>query len=157
MVITRASTPRQRRSSSSPSPPSHRSPSPSPSKTKGSTKPGSTTSKPPPTYTTDPSAEDVFFHHFQGQSYRTLLGLIAVVLVTFGTIPETFTPEIITLQHVFYYGWITALSTGLGVVPIIFCPDLSPYYIGVANAIACGMMTAASWSLGESAGERERG
>jgi len=56
----------------------------------------------------------------------------------------------ITWQHVWYYGWITAVSTGLGVLPLIFVRDVShleKYYVGMSNAIASGMMIAASSSL----------
>lgn len=55
----------------------------------------------------------------------------------------------ITWMHVWYYGWITAVSTGLGVLPLVFVRDgeLDTFYIGVSNAIASGMMIAASYSL----------
>jgi zinc transporter ZupT len=81
------------------------------------------------------------------ESTLTLLCLTLVVLTSILTLPLDFNAAVITVQHVWYFGWITALSTGLGVVPLIFCPSLSSYYIGIANAIACGMMTAASVSL----------
>jgi hypothetical protein len=29
-----------------------------------------------------------------------------------------------TLSHVWYYGWVTAVSTGLGVVPLMFASEL---------------------------------
>lgn len=57
---------------------------------------------------------------------------------------------LITWRHVWYYGWITAVSTGLGVLPLVFVRDpshLDKYWIGVSNAIASGMMIAASYSL----------
>jgi hypothetical protein len=38
-----------------------------------------------------------------------------------------------TAQHVFYYGWLTAISTGLGVVPLLFAPNLASYWVGVSN------------------------
>jgi hypothetical protein len=38
-----------------------------------------------------------------------------------------------SLQHVFYYGWLTAVSTGLGIVPLIFAPNLDSYWVGVSN------------------------
>lgn len=53
----------------------------------------------------------------------------------------------ITLQTVFYYGWISAISTGLGVVPLCFVAKMNDYYIGLSNAVAAGMMCAASYSL----------
>lgn len=38
-----------------------------------------------------------------------------------------------SIHHVFYYGWLTAVSTGLGVVPLIFAPNLAAYWVGVSN------------------------
>ena len=46
--------------------------------------------------------------------------------------------------HVWWYGWLTALSTGLGAVPMIWYKDVSEWWLGVGNAVAAGMMTAAS-------------
>lgn len=73
---------------------------------------------------------------------------ILSVIITYVGCPENLQPEgKPTPQHVWYYGWITAVSTGFGVVPLIFTPTLNKYYIGVSNAIAAGMMIAASYSL----------
>jgi zinc transporter ZupT len=55
-------------------------------------------------------------------------------------------PEPILL--VLAYGWITAVSTGLGVVPFLFTTQqLSQRWLGAANAIAAGMMLTASGTL----------
>mmetsp|Transcript_5602 Transcript_5602/g.7758 ORF Transcript_5602/g.7758 Transcript_5602/m.7758 type:complete len:271 (+) Transcript_5602:42-854(+) len=53
----------------------------------------------------------------------------------------------VTYQHVWYYGWITAVSTGVGVLPFFLISEPDKYWIGVSNAIASGMMVAASYSL----------
>lgn len=75
-----------------------------------------------------------------------ILGLFAVITVT--TIPRPFHPEgEPSVQHVFYYGWLTALSTGLGVLPFVFLPDVPTFWVGISNAVAAGMMLAASYSL----------
>ena len=47
----------------------------------------------------------------------------------------------------FYYGWITAISTGAGVLPFYIVNIPSKLWLGICNAIACGMMIAASYSL----------
>lgn len=52
-----------------------------------------------------------------------------------------------SVHTVFYYGWISAMSTGFGVLPLCFVSEMKEYWIGVSNAIAAGMMCAASYSL----------
>mmetsp|Transcript_9778 Transcript_9778/g.9435 ORF Transcript_9778/g.9435 Transcript_9778/m.9435 type:complete len:366 (-) Transcript_9778:309-1406(-) len=73
---------------------------------------------------------------------------VIILLITYLTLPDTLQPVgKPTIQHVWYFGWISAISTGLGVLPLIFAPEFDSYYVGVANAIAAGMMIAASYSL----------
>jgi hypothetical protein len=67
-----------------------------------------------------------------------LLLLIAVITVV--TIPHPFHPthnEPPSYQHVFYYGWLTALSTGMGVLPFLFLPQVPSFWIGVSNGTCC--------------------
>ena len=52
-----------------------------------------------------------------------------------------------TAAHVWWYGWITALSTGIGALPFAFVKSTSDWWLGLANAVAGGMMTAASVAL----------
>jgi len=79
-------------------------------------------------------------------STRSIVALILILIITCITYPPTIVDEV-TIHHVWYYGWITAVSTGLGVVPLVFVPDMDKFWVGVSNAIAAGMMTAASYSL----------
>merc|ERR1712194_506621 len=79
-------------------------------------------------------------------STRSTVALILILIITCITYPPTIVDEV-TIHHVWYYGWITAVSTGLGVVPLMFVPEVGTFWIGVANAVAAGMMTAASYSL----------
>lgn len=53
----------------------------------------------------------------------------------------------VTIEQVWFYGWITAVSTGMGAIPFIFVSKPEKYYIGLSNAMAGGMMIAASYSL----------
>lgn len=79
---------------------------------------------------------------------RVIFCAIVMIIISYVTFPESLQPiGKPTIQHVFYYGWISAMSTGLGVLPLVFAPDLDKYWIGVSNAVAAGMMTAASYSL----------
>jgi len=52
-----------------------------------------------------------------------------------------------SVQHVWWYGWVTALSTGFGALPLAFCSSFDDWWLGAANALAAGMMTAASIAL----------
>ena len=68
---------------------------------------------------------------------KSALVLTAVLAaISYLTLPETLhlppgtRP---TLLHVWYYGWISALSTGLGVLPLVFAPELDTFWIGVSN------------------------
>ena len=64
----------------------------------------------------------------------TIIAAITLVIISIVTVPVPFQPVgKPTLMHVWYYGWITALSTGLGVLPLVFAPELDPFWIGVSN------------------------
>jgi zinc transporter ZupT len=54
-----------------------------------------------------------------------------------------FTPE----ANVFYYAMITAIATGFGALPFFFFKDLTPNWLGISNAVASGLMIAASFGL----------
>jgi VIT1/CCC1 family predicted Fe2+/Mn2+ transporter len=62
--------------------------------------------------------------------------LIFFIIMTVMTCPRPLIPphgSSPTLAHVFFYGWITALSTGLGVIPFFFLSEVQSYYVGIAN------------------------
>jgi len=64
----------------------------------------------------------------------TYVAAIALIIISIVTIPTPFQPVgKPSLLHVWYYGWITALSTGLGVLPLVFAPELDSYWVGVSN------------------------
>jgi zinc transporter, ZIP family len=48
---------------------------------------------------------------------------------------------------VFLAAFITAIATGLGAAPFLFVKVMSRWWLGVSNAIAAGMMLAASHGL----------
>lgn len=55
------------------------------------------------------------------------------------------------LQHpatdVFWYAMITAVATGLGALPFFFFKRLTRTWLGISNAVAAGLMLAASFGL----------
>lgn len=74
--------------------------------------------------------------------------LLVLVVVTVVTCPDSWILNKVTVQHVWYYGWITAISTGAGVIPFLFfSEEPNKFWMGISNAIAGGMMIAASYSL----------
>lgn len=58
---------------------------------------------------------------------------------------------------VFGFALITALATGLGAIPFALFGHLTKRWLGVSNAIAAGLMAAASWSLIVEGTERSGG
>lgn len=51
------------------------------------------------------------------------------------------------LFGVFVYALITAVATGLGALPFVFIKAMSNRWLGISNAVAAGLMGAASWGL----------
>lgn len=80
-------------------------------------------------------------------SWWTWAGYLLLVVISTCTLPEDLHPVSPTLKHVWYYGWVTALSTGLGAAPLMLAHDMGKQMLGVGNAIASGMMLSASYSL----------
>lgn len=54
-----------------------------------------------------------------------------------------FSPE----ANVFYYASITAIATGIGALPFFIINNLTRSWLGIANAVASGLMLAASFGL----------
>jgi zinc transporter ZupT len=48
---------------------------------------------------------------------------------------------------VFLYAFITAAATGLGAIPFFFIKEMPRKWLGISNAIAAGLMLAASFNL----------
>jgi zinc transporter, ZIP family len=48
---------------------------------------------------------------------------------------------------VFLAAFITAIATGLGAAPFLFVKEMSRWWLGISNAVAAGMMLAASHGL----------
>jgi len=38
-----------------------------------------------------------------------------------------------TVQHVWYFGWICALASGFGVLPLVCAPNMNKLWMGVSN------------------------
>lgn len=82
-----------------------------------------------------------------GEWVHAAVALVVVGIITYLTTPANLTAREPTPLHVWYYGWITALSTGLGAVPLLMWSKPSDFWLGASNAIAAGMMLSASFSL----------
>lgn len=79
-------------------------------------------------------------------SMHALVAVAVLSLTTFVSIPRHFGGTV-DFAHVWWYGWVTCVSTGLGVLPFVFVSEISSLWLGVSNALAAGFMTAASMSL----------
>ena len=77
------------------------------------------------------------------------LSVGALIFVSYETFPASLWDPGVSpsLQSVWYFGWMTALSTGLGPLPFLFVGNPSRLILGLANAIAAGMMVSASAGL----------
>lgn len=62
--------------------------------------------------------------------------LVAFASITYLTIPNPLHPvhgQEPSIQHVFYYGWLTAMSTGVGALPFLLFPDVASFWVGISN------------------------
>jgi ZIP family zinc transporter len=55
--------------------------------------------------------------------------------------------ETSSVVQVFLLALLTAVATGIGALPFLFVKGLSRRWLGVSNALACGLMLAASFGL----------
>ncbi|CAN0255188.1 unnamed protein product [Ectocarpus sp. 13 AM-2016] len=85
--------------------------------------------------------------HHHPNSKWTWAGYLLLLAVTKYTLPDELHTSAPTLKHVWFYGWVTALSTGVGAAPLILTHDLGKAMLAYGNAIAAGMMLSASFSL----------
>ena len=70
--------------------------------------------------------------------------LICIVIISAVSYGRLKVSQKVTLEQVWFYGWVTAVSTGLGVLPVFFFSDPDAFWMGVSNAVAGGMMISAS-------------
>ena len=101
------------------------------------------------TTTTCEDEEDIEVES-KSSEYRSYVIIIILAIITYVAYPGvTFgkNGHEPTIHTVFYYGWVSCISTGFGVLPLCFVSEMKEYWIGVSNAIAAGMMCAASYSL----------
>lgn len=70
-------------------------------------------------------------HDFDYTAYGLLLILILISVFTYPV--DWATGGKVSLQHVWYYGWITAISTGAGVLPFYFISEPNKFWMGISN------------------------
>ncbi|CAK4675495.1 hypothetical protein LEN26_006389 [Aphanomyces euteiches] len=73
------------------------------------------------------------------------LTAVVFLVVTFVSYP--YTGGIRNWQYVWWCGWLTAISTGFGALPFVWVKDIDKFWLGVCNALAAGMMLAATACL----------
>lgn len=75
------------------------------------------------------------------------VGIAIMAVISYVTLPKQLATKEPTALHVWYYGWMAAISTGLGALPLLFLSKPSNFWLGLSNAVAAGMMLSASYSL----------
>ncbi|KDO29877.1 hypothetical protein SPRG_04944 [Saprolegnia parasitica CBS 223.65] len=73
--------------------------------------------------------------------------LVTMVLIAVTLISYPYTGGIRSWHYVWWCGWLTAVSTGFGAVPFLWVKDIEKFWLGVCNALAAGMMLAATSCL----------
>ncbi|ETV84481.1 hypothetical protein H257_03678 [Aphanomyces astaci] len=74
--------------------------------------------------------------------YMTAAAFVAVTLASY-----PYTGGIRSWHYVWWCGWLTAVSTGVGALPFLWVKDIDKFWLGVCNALAAGMMLAATSCL----------
>lgn len=82
------------------------------------------------------------------------VGVICITIITIATIITVYTMKdsktnttAVNIIHVWAYSWMTAVCTGLGAVPFFMIDNVNDFWLGICNALAGGMMIAASFVL----------
>jgi hypothetical protein len=65
--------------------------------------------------------------------YMTLVVFAVITVVSFPVPLVAKHGDLPTLKRVFFYGWMTALCTGIGAVPFFFLPDVAEFWVGISN------------------------
>jgi hypothetical protein len=84
------------------------------------------------------------------EHYSDLLCLLAIVFITYYAYPSSGTVSSegkVTMQAVGYYGWVTAVSTGLGILPFLFVKNPNSFWMGVSNGLTFPLPLPLSVSL----------
>jgi cation transport ATPase len=70
---------------------------------------------------------------------------IVMTLVTLFSFPKADDGK--SAQYVWWCGWLTAITTGLGALPFYWIHNVNKYWLGICNGLAAGMMLAATGCL----------
>eukprot|EP00944_MAST-04C_sp_MAST-4C-sp1_P000970 g970.t1 len=92
----------------------------------------------------------------QGSMYNVYIntGVALIAIITVATIiavcalkEDKATATVVNVLHVWSYSWMTAVCTGLGALPFFLIDKVNDFWLGICNAVAGGMMIAASLIL----------
>ena len=72
------------------------------------------------------------FFKYDWAAYVFLIIIIVVTVLGHPT-DEQNDDGTVALQHVWYSGWLTAISTGLGIIPFLFMREPENFWLGISN------------------------
>jgi hypothetical protein len=65
--------------------------------------------------------------------YTSYISLVILLVITLVTYPRWGDHNSVSWQHVGFYGWLTCISTGGGVIPFFFVQEPQKFWMGVSN------------------------
>ena len=66
--------------------------------------------------------------------FKGYFALLVVIFITVFTLPSDWgKAKQVSIGHVWYYGWVTAISTGAGVIPFFFISEPNKFWMGISN------------------------
>ena len=70
---------------------------------------------------------------FDVTGYSLLAATIVISVLSFNSASGQF--DKVNVFYIWYYGWVTAICTALGVIPFFFVSSPNKYWMGVSNGM----------------------
>ena len=70
-------------------------------------------------------------NEFDVIGYSLLAATVAISVLSFNSASGQF--HTVNVFYIWYYGWVTAICTALGVIPFFFVSTPNKYWMGISN------------------------